>query len=99
MRHGYMTARSTVYWLFKNTAIEACNLETDNKGGRMWWRLAGVVCVVGRLARDSGTFTLLPLPGRLDDEEFDPDTDDEEFELEVEEECAPPLIWGFSQLG
>ena len=51
MRHGYRTARSVVYWLFRNTGVEACNLDTQNRGGRLWWMLAEVVCIVHRMSR------------------------------------------------
>jgi hypothetical protein len=75
MRHGFRTARSAVYWLFRNTSVAACHLDTSDSGGSLWWRLHGVVCIVGRVARGSGTFTLLPLPGP--DSYDNPDTDDE----------------------
>ena len=97
MRHGYRTARSTVFWLFKNTAVGACNLDTADKGGRLWWRLAGVVCIVNRQARGYGTFTLMPLATGYDGS-WGPDTDDEddEFVLESEPEIGDGIdysIW------
>ena len=83
MRHGYRTARSTVFWLFSNTEVESCNLETTNRGGRLWWKLAGVVCIVNRQSRGYGTFTLMPLSTGYDGS-WDPDSDDEELEVELE---------------
>ena len=86
MRHGFRTARSAVYWLFRNTSVAACNLDTSDSGGSLWWRLHGVVCIVGRVARGSGTFTLLPLPGP--DSYDNPDTDDEASTGTSSEEMA-----------
>ena len=85
MRHGYRTARSVVYWLFRNTGVESCNLDTQNRGGRLWWMLAGVVCIVNRMSRGHGTFTLIPLATGYDDS-WGPDSDDEELEVELEVE-------------